>query len=272
MESRRRAQSLDCVVRPARSDTSGNVRGVLHRATDRKPPRHRRSTGTFSSSWMTSHALACLCGCESRTFFTLALSSLFGARQCTSAQNTLKIKVDAGEPQWIWSPKHAKDKVPPESCYFRKSFTMGDVEQGKVQITCDDRYDLYVNGRLVGSGTEWQKLKSYDIQRFLRERLEHDRRFAPKTPPVKAPASSPALRCGKREAPDVSHSTDATWRTSDHETVGWEKPGYDDAAWPQRKCWASLATLRRGAIKSRRPTVRRSRGLRSHPSSASNAS
>ncbi len=144
----------------------------------------------------------------------------------------MKIKVDSGEPQWIWSPKHAKDKVPPESCYFRKSFTMGDVEQGKVQVTCDDRYDLYVNGRLVGSGSEWQKLKSYDIQRFLQN---GSNTIAIRGENITSESAGLVARVTVRQkgSTDVSHSTDATWRTSDYEAVGWEKPGYDDAAWPQ---------------------------------------
>ena len=166
------------------------------------------------------------------TFFTLALGGVLGAAPDSSAQNTLKIKVDAGEPQWIWSSKHAKDKVPPETTYFRKSFTMGDVEQGSVQITCDDHYDLYVNGRLVGSGTEWQKLKSYDIQRFLQN--------GPNTIAIRGENTTSEsaglvarITVRQKGSTDVSHSTDATWRTSDHEAVGWEKPGFDDAAWPQ---------------------------------------
>ena len=52
---------------------------------------------------------------------------------------------------------------PAGECYFRKTFTLGTPEQGEIQIGCDDRYELYVNGRLVGSGTNWKVLDVYDI-------------------------------------------------------------------------------------------------------------
>ncbi len=164
-------------------------------------------------------------------FFMLVACTMCSARHELRAQNTLQIKVDSGEPQWIWSSKHAKDQIPNERCYFRKSFTMDDVEQGKVQITCDDKFDLYVNGRHVGSGTEWQKLKSFDIQRFLVAGANTIAVAAENTTPGSAGLVA-RVTVRQKGSTDVSHSTDASWRTSDHETVGWEKPGFDDAAWP----------------------------------------
>ena len=176
----------------------------------------------------------------------------------------MKIKVDAGETQWIWSAKNAKDQVPNERCYFRKSFTMGDVEQGKVQITCDDQFDLYVNGRLVGSGTEWKKLKSFESSGSswpARTRLPSP----PRTPRRGSAGLVARVTVRQKGSTDVSHSTDASWRTSDHETVGWEKPGFDDAAWPTAKVLASSATLSHGVKVSRRRTARNRRLYRFAP-------
>src|SRR5947207_55786 len=70
--------------------------------------------------------------------------------------------------QWIWSPAQTQEKnVPPGSCYFRKSFTAGAVESAEVQISCDNSYELYVNGRQVGDGDNWRTMKSHDIIKFL---------------------------------------------------------------------------------------------------------
>src|SRR5689334_13585584 len=80
-----------------------------------------------------------------------------------AAQNTIRIKVDAGEPQWIWCAGRDAGNVPVETCFFRRTFDLTDVEQAKVQVSCDDRYDLYVNGRTVGSGSDWKELKTFDI-------------------------------------------------------------------------------------------------------------
>lgn len=160
----------------------------------------------------------------------LAAWSLCCAERESLAQSSLKIKVDAGEPQWIWSETPAKDKVPPQHCYFRKTFTMGDVENGKVQITCDDRYDLYVNGRLVGSGNEWKKLKTFEIDRFLQS---GENAVAVHAENTTAGSAGLVARITVRQkgSTDVSHSTDGTWKTSPQESVGWEKPGFNDSAW-----------------------------------------
>ncbi len=71
--------------------------------------------------------------------------------------------ITAAEPQWVWSPAYEKEGAPAGECYFRKSFHLGTPEHGEVQIGCDDRYELYVNGRLVGSGKNWKVLDVYDI-------------------------------------------------------------------------------------------------------------
>ncbi|MCI0493225.1 MAG: hypothetical protein L0Z07_09840, partial [Planctomycetes bacterium] len=59
---------------------------------------------------------------------------------------------------WIWSPAHEKDNVPVGDCYFRKTFTLGPTEFGQVHVAADNQYDLYVNGQLVGRGTDWRKM------------------------------------------------------------------------------------------------------------------
>ena len=74
---------------------------------------------------------------------------------------------EAGKAQWIWAPLPNKDKTPLGACYFRKVFDASNPETASVQITCDDRYELYVNGRRVGTSNNWKVLQSYDIQRFL---------------------------------------------------------------------------------------------------------
>ena len=66
--------------------------------------------------------------------------------------NVVAATVTAEEAQWIWSPEHAKDQVPQVSCYFRKVFTTENPMRVQATIAADDEYELYVNGRRVGSG------------------------------------------------------------------------------------------------------------------------
>ena len=163
----------------------------------------------------------------------LHIAALLTACNCTSAasaQNTIRIKVDAGEPQWIWSADQPKDQVPAGVWYFRKVFDLANAEQSQVQITCDDHYDLFVNGRLVGSGSEWKKLQTYNIQRFVQAGTNAIAVRAENKTPGSAGLIVRVIVKSKGST-DVSHSTDGTWKTSSQETVGWEKLNFDDSAW-----------------------------------------
>jgi beta-galactosidase/beta-glucuronidase len=76
--------------------------------------------------------------------------------------------VRADEMQWIWTPAQPQEKsVPPGSVYFRKSFPLGQPESGEVQISCDNAYELYVNGRKVADGDNWRIMQKHDITKFL---------------------------------------------------------------------------------------------------------
>ena len=75
------------------------------------------------------------------------------------------LAADSGEAQWIWVDDDKPSSVP--VCYFRKTFSMGDVERAELKITGDDKYELFVNGRRVGTGSDWQQLKSFDLRSYL---------------------------------------------------------------------------------------------------------
>src|SRR5688572_15771676 len=74
----------------------------------------------------------------------------------------------ADEARWIWSPEQPKENVPAGAiCHFRKAISVRNPEGGQISITADDQYDLYVNGRRVGTGEATRKLDEYDISRQL---------------------------------------------------------------------------------------------------------
>src|SRR5450432_1774973 len=70
---------------------------------------------------------------------------------------------------WIWSPAYEKDAVPVGDCYFRKTITLANaVDFAQVHIACDNRYELYVNGKQVGTGADWRKMDVHDITKLIR--------------------------------------------------------------------------------------------------------
>jgi hypothetical protein len=66
---------------------------------------------------------------------------------------------------WIWYPndKTAADR------WFRKAFDLGQVPaRARLRITCDNAYEVAVNGTPVGSGRRWERVQDYDVSRALR--------------------------------------------------------------------------------------------------------
>jgi putative heme-binding domain-containing protein len=137
----------------------------------------------------------------------------------------------ADDMQWIWSPAQNQEKnVPPGTVYFRRSFPVNAIESGEVQITCDNAYELYVNGRQAGEGDDWHILKSHDITKLLTPGRN--------TVAIKAIVKNQgnaglAARIVIKEVGGtyVAYNSDSTWRTSLQEFPNWTKHYFNDVQW-----------------------------------------
>src|SRR5262249_8153654 len=119
----------------------------------------------------------------------------------------------AKEAEWIWSPAYEKELAPEGTCYFRKTFNLGPPEHGTIQISCDDNYELFVNGRHVGSGQNWKQLDAYDITKFL---VQGANTIAVQAANSEGGSAGLAARVAVKQQGNthVEHSTDATWKTT----------------------------------------------------------
>jgi putative heme-binding domain-containing protein len=149
----------------------------------------------------------------------------------------------AKEAEWIWSAAYEKELAPQGDCFFRKSFNLGAPQHGAIHIACDDKYELYVNGRHVGNGSNWKALDSYDVTKYLLQGIN--------TVAVKA-ANSEGSSAGlvarvvvqQQGGTHVEYSTDDTWKTALKEFPGWQKSRFDDAQWLAARSFGQLnATL-----------------------------
>ena len=137
--------------------------------------------------------------------------------------------------RWIWFPEGKPAQQAPEATrYFRTSVTL----PAKMALTCaqfivnaDDTCRPFVNGTpLPHKSGGWTDFESYDVTHLLHagrnvlalEGLNH------------ASAAGVigwlAVRSGKTK--QVLAVTDGTWKSSNTAAPGWEKPAFDDAAWP----------------------------------------
>jgi lysophospholipase L1-like esterase len=132
----------------------------------------------------------------------------------------------AAEAQWIWSSADANKLAPPATSYFSKSFELAEPESGLVEITCDNRYVLRLNGRLVGASNNWEQLDRYDVATLLvAGKNTLDVRCVNDNGPgglavrvtVKAKGTDP-----------VTHSTDESWITRLNVGQSWNPAALAD--------------------------------------------
>jgi len=160
-----------------------------------------------------------------------------------AAQAAEPIPPSTGEAQWIWSPTQAAGAVPKGTVLFRKWFTSSQPELGFVQITCDDRYDVYCNGRLVGSGKDWHKMQSFDLMPFL---IDGRNLIAVKAENLDGATAGLTARVivKRKGGAEVGYSTDESWLTTTTEQLLWEKNKGDDSKWLKAASLGELGVAR----------------------------
>jgi putative heme-binding domain-containing protein len=137
---------------------------------------------------------------------------------------------DRGDAKWIWTAQQQPAQAPPGVCYFRKLFNLRDPENGHIEIACDNRYELYVNGRLLGKGDDWRRLDRYDLRGLLVNGLNVIAVKAQNDAPGPAGLVARVIVRQKGNT-DISHSTDHTWLCSNREVRNWQVSRLREQGW-----------------------------------------
>ena len=145
------------------------------------------------------------------------------------------------EAEWIWSPSAEHQKVPVGVCYFRQTIVLANVpEEGQIQITCDNEYELFINGRRIGGGTNWKQLDVYDVTSLL---VKGPNTIAVKATNSDAGAAGLVVRVVTREIGQTHkvHLSNNNWKTSVQEYQHWNMPAFNDSDWLPAKSFGQLA-------------------------------
>ncbi len=136
----------------------------------------------------------------------------------------------AAEPNWIWSTKDANQSAAAGDVYFRRTFNVDAPSKGSIEITADNRYDLFVNGRHVGNGAEWQKRTKYEIGPLL---VPGRNLFAVRaTNDGQDPAGLVArISVEQKDKPALEVVTDAEWTFTTQQRGNWARTDFDDSKW-----------------------------------------
>lgn len=75
---------------------------------------------------------------------------------------------------WIWSANadglHSASQPAGESVLFKREVRLDqEIDSAVVAVTCDNEFQLFVNGRLTLEGDNWTNLKDASLTRFLRQ-------------------------------------------------------------------------------------------------------
>ncbi len=147
----------------------------------------------------------------------------------------------AEEAQWIWASGVPKDAVPTgSSCFFRKQINLRDEATGKITIAADDAYELFVNGRRVGTGRSARKMTNYDVSGLL---VRGRNVVAVKVDNTHGTNAALAARVDVRPVSAsrwYTFSTDESWKTSQAATPLWQTATYNDARWGRAQSFGQL--------------------------------
>jgi mono/diheme cytochrome c family protein len=147
--------------------------------------------------------------------------------------------------KWIWTEENAAQKALAGPVYLRKTFTLKALpEEAFAAIACDNSFTLFVNGKQVASGKEFQQPNFADLKPHLRvgenlvavTAINHTPDNKPPRPEDK-PKEADANPAGfifaarLRGSETIEVVSDSSWSYSKDKTNGWEKPRFDAASW-----------------------------------------
>ena len=73
--------------------------------------------------------------------------------------------------KWIWHPNpRGSHNAPAQKRYFRRGVVIPagrPIKTATCRMTADNEFVLFVNGKKVGSGNDWQKVYSFNVKKLL---------------------------------------------------------------------------------------------------------
>jgi hypothetical protein len=145
---------------------------------------------------------------------------------------------------WIWSEAGAASKGLAETIYLRKSVVLAEApKEAWAVASCDNSYTLYVNGKRVVSGKEWNEPNLTDLRPHLKKGTNLIAVAAANhTPDNKVPEPGTIPRAAdanpagfiffariETASGTVEVGTDRSWRWTRDKADGWEKAEVESA-------------------------------------------
>ena len=138
-------------------------------------------------------------------------------------------------PQWIWSSKTAGNN---DTVWARTTVDIADVKGVRVQVSCDNSCEIWINGEFAGRSSEWASPAKISAGKFLRP--------GPNVIAIKGANSGGIaglvgrVDTGGKNAKVLTESGPAWKLTAANPGAGWEKERFNDSQWPNAVVTAKL--------------------------------
>ncbi len=152
---------------------------------------------------------------------SLILIAVCGRGACQS------LGMDFNGCEWVRHPDSG-------NAYFRKVVSLDrPVAAFDILITADNSFELWVNGRMIGSGNDWQSPRKFEVKA-----------------PIARANSVVAVKCADtgdaaglickvtarfEDGTTADIASDASWRSMVDAREGWNSLRFDDSSWPAVK-------------------------------------
>jgi putative heme-binding domain-containing protein len=141
-------------------------------------------------------------------------------------------RAQAEEAEWIWLNDSEKESIQTGATgFFRKPINLKKPAVGRVTISADDVYELFVNGRRVGSGSSSRKMDQYDISQYL---VVGRNVIAAKVDNTRGNTAALVARVEIRPTDSqrwYTFSTDPSWRCTAAAVPMWQTALFNDSSW-----------------------------------------
>jgi hypothetical protein len=104
-------------------------------------------------------------------------------------------------------------------------FFSGTVCAGTITITCDNEYELYVNGVFIGSDGNWRDAETWNVDFVTGMNVVAVHRWD------WVGSNCRGLMVKIVSDDGAVHLTDTTWKATGENLSGWTDPGFDDSGW-----------------------------------------
>ncbi len=142
---------------------------------------------------------------------------------------------DSKEAQWIWLNNKSAGATAGQTAFFRKQINLRTEAAGNIEITADDEYELFVNGRKVGSGSQGRDVGKFEITKHLAVGKNVIAvRVANRIGNSAGLAARVNIQAGQ-DSQWFSFNTDPSWKVYGQNVATWNTLLFNDSTWGSAK-------------------------------------